>query len=90
VIVNMAPLNASLSFKILRRWLTRRTRRASSRRRGSWRWRAASAGSAPPRGPESGQIVERGSHTVLLAAGGRYADLYQSQFRDSPDGRSAA
>jgi ATP-binding cassette, subfamily B, multidrug efflux pump len=39
---------------------------------------------------ESGQIVERGSHTVLLAAGGRYADLYQRQFRDSPDGRSAA
>ena len=39
---------------------------------------------------ESGQIVERGSHTVLLAAGGRYADLYQRQFRDSPDGWSAA
>jgi ATP-binding cassette, subfamily B, multidrug efflux pump len=39
---------------------------------------------------ESGQIVERGSHTVLLAASGRYADLYQRQFRDSPDGRSAA
>ena len=39
---------------------------------------------------ESGQIVERGSHTVLLAAGGRYADLYQRQFRDSPDGRSAS
>ena len=39
---------------------------------------------------ESGRIVERGSHTVLLAAGGRYADLYQRQFRDSPDGRSAA
>jgi ATP-binding cassette subfamily B protein len=38
---------------------------------------------------ESGQIVERGSHTVLLAAGGRYADLYQRQLRDSPDGRSA-
>jgi ATP-binding cassette subfamily B protein/subfamily B ATP-binding cassette protein MsbA len=39
---------------------------------------------------ESGQIVERGSHAVLLAAGSRYADLYQRQFRDSPDGRSAA
>jgi ATP-binding cassette subfamily B multidrug efflux pump len=39
---------------------------------------------------ESGQIVERGSHTELLAAGGRYADLYQRQFRDSPDGRSTA
>jgi len=39
---------------------------------------------------ESGQIVERGSHTELLADGGRYADLYRRQFRDSPDGRSAA
>ena len=39
---------------------------------------------------ESGQIVERGCHSVLLAAGGRYADLYQGQFRDSPDGLSAA
>ena len=39
---------------------------------------------------ESGQIVERGSHAVLLAAGGRYADLYQRQFRDSLDGLSAA
>jgi ATP-binding cassette subfamily B protein/subfamily B ATP-binding cassette protein MsbA len=39
---------------------------------------------------ESGRIVERGSHTVLLAAGGRYAELYQRQFRDPPDGRSAA
>jgi ATP-binding cassette subfamily B protein/subfamily B ATP-binding cassette protein MsbA len=39
---------------------------------------------------ESGQIVERGSHTLLLAAGGRYAELYERQFRDSPDGRSAA
>ena len=39
---------------------------------------------------ESGQIVERGSHTVLLAAGGLYAELYQRQFRDSLDGRSAA
>jgi len=39
---------------------------------------------------ESGQIVERGSHAALLAAGGRYADLYQRQFRYPPDGRSAA
>jgi ATP-binding cassette subfamily B protein/subfamily B ATP-binding cassette protein MsbA len=39
---------------------------------------------------ESGQIVERGTHIELLAAGGRYADLYQRQFRDSPDGRTAA
>jgi ATP-binding cassette subfamily B protein/subfamily B ATP-binding cassette protein MsbA len=35
---------------------------------------------------ESGQIVERGNHTDLLAASGRYAELYQRQFRDSPDG----
>jgi len=27
---------------------------------------------------------------VLLAAGGRYADLYQRQFQDPPDGRSTA
>jgi len=39
---------------------------------------------------ESGQIVERGSHTELLTAGGRYADLHQRKFRDSPDGRFAA
>jgi len=39
---------------------------------------------------EAGEIVERGNHAALLAAGGRYADLYQGQFRDSPDGLSAA
>ena len=39
---------------------------------------------------ESGQIVERGNHTELLAAGGRHADPYQRQFRDTPDGLSAA
>ncbi len=39
---------------------------------------------------ESGEIVERGNHAALLAAGGRYAELYQRQFRDPPDGRSAA
>jgi ABC-type multidrug transport system fused ATPase/permease subunit len=39
---------------------------------------------------ESGQIVERGNHAELLAAGGCYADLSQHQFQDSPDGRSAA
>ena len=39
---------------------------------------------------ESGEVIERGNHAALLAAGGRYAELYQRQFRDPPDGRSAA
>ncbi len=29
---------------------------------------------------EHGRIVERGTHTELLAAEGRYADLYHTQF----------
>jgi ATP-binding cassette subfamily C protein len=29
---------------------------------------------------EDGQIIERGKHTDLLAAGGRYAELYRTQF----------
>jgi ATP-binding cassette, subfamily B, bacterial len=29
---------------------------------------------------DSGSIIERGSHAALLAAGGLYADLYQTQF----------
>ncbi|HEU0119687.1 MAG TPA: ABC transporter ATP-binding protein [Bryobacteraceae bacterium] len=29
---------------------------------------------------EAGRIVERGSHELLLAAGGRYADLYHRQY----------
>ncbi|WP_141013508.1 ABC transporter ATP-binding protein [Nocardioides sambongensis] len=37
---------------------------------------------------EDGRIVERGSHADLLAAGGRYAELYRTQFaEDSPVGR---
>jgi ABC-type multidrug transport system fused ATPase/permease subunit len=37
---------------------------------------------------EDGQIVERGSHDQLLARGGRYAELYRTQFggeKDSED-----
>jgi ABC-type multidrug transport system fused ATPase/permease subunit len=30
---------------------------------------------------EAGQIVERGSHAELLAAGGRYEELYRTQFQ---------
>jgi ABC-type multidrug transport system fused ATPase/permease subunit len=35
---------------------------------------------------EHGRIVERGSHDDLLAADGRYAELYRTQFRARPAG----
>jgi ATP-binding cassette subfamily C protein len=33
---------------------------------------------------EDGRITERGTHAELLAAGGRYADLYRTQFAEEP------
>ncbi|WP_045742165.1 ABC transporter ATP-binding protein [Actinoplanes rectilineatus] len=33
---------------------------------------------------EAGHIVERGTHTELLAAGGRYEELYRTQFQQHP------
>jgi ATP-binding cassette subfamily B protein len=35
---------------------------------------------------EAGRIVERGQHSALLSAGGRYAELYRTQFRDQETG----
>ncbi|UED85580.1 ABC transporter ATP-binding protein [Streptomyces profundus] len=37
---------------------------------------------------EAGRIAERGTHDELLAAGGRYAELYRTQFETSADDAS--
>ncbi|MER7400780.1 ABC transporter ATP-binding protein [Streptomyces sp. NPDC000151] len=39
---------------------------------------------------EDGRIAERGSHEELLAAGGRYEELYRTQFDQSPAPQQAA
>jgi ATP-binding cassette, subfamily B, bacterial len=37
---------------------------------------------------EDGRIVQRGTHRELLAAGGRYEELYRTQFEQQPDDAS--
>ena len=39
---------------------------------------------------EDGRVAERGTHADLLAAGGRYAELYRTQFRDEVGATAAA
>ncbi|HYN98653.1 MAG TPA: ABC transporter ATP-binding protein [Actinomycetota bacterium] len=39
---------------------------------------------------EDGKVVERGTHEILLARKGRYAELYDTQFAPKPEGEEAA
>ena len=41
-----------------------------------------SGGCRAKKDEDGGKIVQRGTHDELLAAGGFYADLYNSQFED--------
>jgi ATP-binding cassette subfamily B protein len=34
---------------------------------------------------EDGRIIERGAHAELIAAGGRYEELYRTQFAETAD-----